>query len=123
MWIPTSLYERLPQFWLLLGLLFMSSGTYLGFDYALTKVYLGAGLTCCLWSLWIFSMRLRNRKALKEARKNPLPVVEEPAAESGRPRHVASLGAGFDPRNTVTLQLSRDGRIPSEPSSSPSHKP
>ena len=25
MWIPTPIYERLPQFWLLLGLLFMAS--------------------------------------------------------------------------------------------------
>lgn len=122
MWIPTSLYERLPQFWLLLGLLFMSSGTYFGFDYPLTKAYFGAGLVCCAWSLWIFAMRLRNRKVLKEARKHPLPEVDEPDATPPQPRHAASLGAGFDPRNTVTLQLSPDGRIPSEPPSSPSHK-
>jgi len=122
MWISTSVYERLPQFWLLLGLLFMSSGTYLGFDYPLTKVYFGTGVICCVWSLWIFTMRIRNRKALREARKDPLPEPEEPAAGALRPRHVASLGAGFDPRNTVTLQLSPDGRIPAEPSSSPSHK-
>lgn len=120
MWIPTPIYERVPQFWLLLGLLFMSSGTYLGFDYALTKLYFGAGLICCVWSLWIFSMRLRNRKALKEAKRNPLPDAEVTPEKNLRPRHVNSLGAGFDPRNTVTLQLSPDARTPSEPSSSPS---
>jgi hypothetical protein len=121
MWIPTPIYDRVPQFWLLLGLLFMSSGTYLGFDYALTKLYFGAGLVCCLWSLWIFAMRLRNRKALKAAKKNPLPDEENPAKKQ-QPRHANSLGAGFDPRNTISLRLSPDGRIPSEPSSSPSDK-
>jgi hypothetical protein len=116
MWIPTSLYERIPQFWLLLGLLFMSSGTYLGFDYPLTKIYFGAGFICCFWSGWIFTMRLRNRRALKEARKKPLPEPEEVR----RPRHASSLGAGFDPRNTVRLELQKGGRTPDAPPSEPS---
>ena len=47
MWLPTPIYERIPQFWLLLGLLFMSSGTYLGFDYSLSFVYFGVGFACC----------------------------------------------------------------------------
>ena len=62
MWIPTPIYERLPQFWLLLGLLFMSSGTYLGFDYWLSFVYFGVGFACTAWSLIVFSMRLRSRQ-------------------------------------------------------------
>ncbi len=61
MWIPTPIYERIPQFWLLLGLLFMSSGTYLGFDYNLSFLYFGVGLGCCVWSLSIFTMRLKHR--------------------------------------------------------------
>ena len=66
MWIPTPIYERIPQFWLLLGLLFMSSGTYLGFDFALSFVYFGVGFVCCLWSLWIFTKRLSVREAPQE---------------------------------------------------------
>ena len=62
MWIPTPIYERIPQFWLLIGLLFMTSGTYLGFDYWLSFIYYGVGLLCCLGSMWIFSMRLTARK-------------------------------------------------------------
>ena len=62
MFIPTSIYERLPQFWLLLGLLFMSSGTYLGFDYSLSFLYFGVGFVCCLWSMWIFTKRLAFRQ-------------------------------------------------------------
>jgi hypothetical protein len=69
MWLPTPIYERVPQFWLLLGLLFMSSGTYLGFDYSLSFVYFGVGFICGLWSLWIFSMRLSARREMKDQQR------------------------------------------------------
>jgi hypothetical protein len=69
MWLPTPIYERIPQFWLLLGLLFMSSGTYLGFDYALSFVYFGVGFVCCVWGLWVYSMRLRTRQELQLQQK------------------------------------------------------
>lgn len=69
MWLPTPIYERVPQFWLLLGILFMSSGTYLGFDYSLSFVYFGVGFICCLWSLWIFSMRLSTRREMKDQQR------------------------------------------------------
>ena len=82
MWIPTPVYERIPQFWLLLGLLFMSSGTYLGFDYSLSFAYFGAGFACCIWSLWIFSMRL---KARRNQRKYPIleTAEDQPAVDAG----------------------------------------
>lgn len=73
MWIPTPIYERIPQFWLLLGLLFMSSGLYLGFDYDWSKFYYVVGVACCLKSMWIFSKRLAARK----------PVRTDPAGELG----------------------------------------
>lgn len=71
MWLPENVYERLPQAWLLLGLLFMSSGTYLGFDYPLTKFYFGTGLACCLWSGWTFTMRLKNREVPEQSKQAP----------------------------------------------------
>jgi len=77
MWLPTPVYERIPQFWLLLGLLFMSSGTYLGFDFSLSFAYFGLGFACCLWSLWIFSMRLRSRKEPQQ--------IQEQAEQAERP--------------------------------------
>lgn len=55
--LSIPIYERVPQFWFLLGLLFMSSGSYLGFDYSLTFMYFGVGLACTAWSLWIFIKR------------------------------------------------------------------
>lgn len=57
MWIPTPLYERIPLLWLLLSLLFMSSGMYLGFDYELTLLYFGTGVFCVVWGARIFVMR------------------------------------------------------------------
>ena len=69
MWLPTPVYERIPQFWLLLGLLFMSCGRFIGFDYKLSFVFYGVGLICCLWSMWVFTMRLRNREVPKESQQ------------------------------------------------------
>ena len=67
MFVPKSIYERLPQFWLLLGLLFMSSGIYLSFDYSLSFLYFGVGFVCCLGSMWVFTKRLANRIAPQES--------------------------------------------------------
>ena len=76
MWIPTPIYERIPQFWLLLGLLFMSTGTYIGFDYKLSFLYFGVGFACSIWSLCIFSMRLKHRQSKQqETEQNAEPAV------------------------------------------------
>jgi hypothetical protein len=79
MWLPTPIYKRVPQFWLLLGLLFMSSGTYLGFDYSLSFVYFGVGFVCAARSLWVFSMRAAAR------RKEPVPATVPPPAATDAP--------------------------------------
>jgi hypothetical protein len=75
MWFSTPIYERIPQFWLLLGLLFMSSGTYLSFDYELSFAYFGLGFACCAWSIWIFAKRFINKNS-------PQPVQQPIAQES-----------------------------------------
>lgn len=61
MWLPTPIYERVPQFWLLIGLLFMTSGAYLGFDYSLSFAYFAVGFACVIWSGAIFMKRARYR--------------------------------------------------------------
>ena len=71
MWLPKTVYERVPQYWLLLGLLFMSSGMYLGFGYRLSYFYFGIGLICALWSMWTFSVRLRSRTTSQHAEPEP----------------------------------------------------
>ena len=62
MWIPVPIYERLPQFWLLLGLLFISTGLYLGFEFVLSFYYIALGGLCVVYSLAIFMMRLTYRR-------------------------------------------------------------
>jgi len=79
MWIPTPIYERIPQCWVLLGLLFMSSGLYLGFDYDLSFLYLGTGVFCFGWGVRIFIMRRIYRSKPQEEQERP---VEEEAANT-----------------------------------------
>ena len=62
MWIPSPIYERLPQFWLLLGLLFVSTGLYLGFEFVLSFYYVALGGLCCVYAAAIFLMRLNYRQ-------------------------------------------------------------
>ena len=70
MWIPASIYERLPQFWLLLGLLFITTGLYLGFEFVLSFYYIVLGGLCCVYSLAIFMMRLTYRSGEKTAEQS-----------------------------------------------------
>jgi len=49
-----------------LGLLFMSSGIYLGFDYDLTFAYFWTGVFCLLWGVRIFIMRRIYRSTPQE---------------------------------------------------------
>ena len=74
MWLPTPIYERVPQFWLLLGLLFMTSGTYLGFDYSLSFAYFAVGFACVIWSVALFVKRSRYRS--NPVRK-PIVTIDE----------------------------------------------
>lgn len=73
MWLPSPIYERAPQFWMLLGLLFMTGGAYVGFDYSASFLLYGFGFVCVGWSFCVSIMRSLNRK-------NPH-VVEQPSEE------------------------------------------
>ena len=57
----SDVFERLPQVWLLLGLLFIATGLYLGFDYSLVFVYLGIGSICFLYGVLLFVFLLREK--------------------------------------------------------------
>jgi hypothetical protein len=67
MWIPAPVYERIPQFWLLLGLLFLALGIYIGFDFELIFFYLGLGLVCVARGIWIQLLRLRFRDKRRQS--------------------------------------------------------
>ena len=67
MWLPSSIYERIPQFWMLIGLMFFAFGLYLGFDYQLIFAYLALGLLCVGRSLWVFQARRSHRSKAFDA--------------------------------------------------------
>jgi len=71
MWIPTPIYERIPQFWLLLGLLFIALGLYIGFDYEMVFFYLALGLVCIARAIWIQLLRLRYRDKKQDSGDHP----------------------------------------------------
>ena len=69
--LVTIVFERLPMVWLLLGLLFIATGLYLGFDYKLTFVYLIVGAFCSLYGLLLFIF-LRIERPKKSATSNAM---------------------------------------------------
>ena len=65
MWLPTPVYERVPDFWVLLALLFFSLALYIGFDFALFPLYVAVGVGCLARGAWISISRFRYRGARK----------------------------------------------------------
>jgi len=64
----SDIFERLPQVWVLVGLLFIATGLYLGFDYSFVFVYLGIGTVCFLYGLVLFMLLLLERPGKSKAR-------------------------------------------------------
>ena len=62
MWLPSPVYERIPQFWFLLGLLFIANGLYLGIDFAISLAYIAVGLVCCAFGAGVAIVRMRHRR-------------------------------------------------------------
>ena len=62
MWLPAPVYERIPQFWFLMGLLFIANGLYLGVDFAVSLGYVAVGTLCCAYGVGIALIRMRHRK-------------------------------------------------------------
>ena len=71
MWLPNPIYERIQQFWILLGLLFVALGLYIGFDFELIFFYLALGILCFGRGIWIRMMRLRFRSTPKDSIDTP----------------------------------------------------
>jgi hypothetical protein len=63
MWLPTPIYERLPQFWFLLGLLFVAYGLYIGLDIAVSLGYIAVGFVCCIYGVGVAVVRFKQRGA------------------------------------------------------------
>ena len=69
MWLSSNLYERAPQYWLLIGLLLVIIGTYLGLQVERMYMYFGvpAGTICIIWSIVVFIRRTKrvNRQPIE----------------------------------------------------------
>ena len=66
MWLPTPIYERTPQLWLLMAILFVVLGAYIGFDYPLTYFYVLLGIICGVRGVQVLRMRKAYRRAASE---------------------------------------------------------
>lgn len=62
MYLPNSLYERAPHYWLFIGMLLVVLGVYLGIQVDTKFLVLGVGLgtLSCLWGLRILLRRARR---------------------------------------------------------------
>jgi hypothetical protein len=80
MWLPTPIYERTPQLWLLMAVLFVVLAAYIGFAYKLTIFYVVLGVICAGRGLHILSMR-RNYRRSKAVEAES---IDEQAAEAAR---------------------------------------
>lgn len=79
MWLPNIVYERIPQFWFLLGLLFITTGLYLGYESDATFYYLGLGVVSCTYGVGIFMMRWGYRQSQRQS-DQPTANVDQPTA-------------------------------------------
>ena len=64
----SDIFERLPQVWVLVGLLIIATGLYLGFDYSIVFVYLGIGVVCFLYGVALFVLLLLDGPTRSKAR-------------------------------------------------------
>jgi len=79
MWLPTPIYERTPLLWLLMALLFVVLGLYIGFGYKLTYFYVLLGVVCGVRGVQVWRMRLDFRRATPDAAQLEGDSVAEPA--------------------------------------------
>lgn len=70
MQLNSNFLERAPLVWLLLGLLMVSGGLYIGFDHALTIVYLVIGGFFSLYGPLLYFFKRREQP--KWSSKRPL---------------------------------------------------
>ncbi len=63
MWLPTPVYERVPAFYVLAGLLLITDGLYLGFELPISFYYVGFGLASFTWGVAIRIKRISYRRS------------------------------------------------------------
>jgi hypothetical protein len=61
MWLPAPIYERLPILWIVLGLLFIAGGLYIGLEFSPALGYVTVGLACFFAGVAVTGLRLKYR--------------------------------------------------------------
>jgi len=59
MLLSDRVYKRIPQFWLLVGVLFLLLGMSAGAEVSFFPAYLALGVLCISRSIWIYQARWR----------------------------------------------------------------
>ena len=62
MWLPTPVYERVPAFYVLVGMLLVADGLYLGFELPVAFYYVGFGFASFAYGVAIRIIRIRYRR-------------------------------------------------------------
>ena len=57
MLVSDSVYKRIPQFWMLIGILFLLFGASAGTEVDFLPAYLVLGVLCVARSVWIYQAR------------------------------------------------------------------
>ena len=60
MLLPDNIYRRIPQYWMLAGVLFLMFGLIAGKSFELFPVYIGCGILCIGRSIWIYQARWKH---------------------------------------------------------------
>lgn len=62
MWLPTSVYERLPHFWVSAGILFIAYGLFMGLDLTVSLVAIGMGVVSIVDGIALAMIRANVRR-------------------------------------------------------------
>jgi len=60
MLLPDNIYRRIPQYWILAGVLFLFFGLIAGRTYSLFPVYMGFGALSIARGIWIYQARWKH---------------------------------------------------------------
>lgn len=107
--LVTIVFERIPLVWLLLGLLFIAAGLYLGFEYKLTFVYLIVGAFCSLYGLLLFIfLRIERPKRSARSTLSPKFISSSDTVTMQSPKNVnvseeSSQGGSWQPADGKTV--------------------
>lgn len=79
MWLPTPVYERIPQFYFLLGMLFITNGLYIGFENSVSFAYILFGMLSSSYGVGIFLVRRAFRSKPADNAPSPESIPSDSA--------------------------------------------